>query len=362
MQSICYYVSDYGYGHASRSIAVVRRILDSFKGTRVFVKTSFPFDFVRRSLPAEGVVPVRTENDIGVAFRKGSAEVDTMKTGEMLDGWLDTWDAYVRGEREFCERNGVGLILSDIAPQPFIVAEELGIPGVAVSNFTWHYIFSGIFGSGHGTGTLRDAYVRAESALVLPFNEKMACFRRKRDVGLVSREPTRGREEIRRMLGVREGERLVYLGIGKSFDTIMLDGMRCDGAEHVRFLSSSHVRLPLKGALRIPPGETETQDFVAACDLVVSKPGYGIVSEAVRGKVPIFLFSREGFSEDGLFRDALARTGIGRTITTECFLNCGFLNELGSLDVYAASFDALPGRLSRDGADEVAGYVGSMLG
>ena len=30
MTNICFYTSDYGYGHASRDIAIIRRILDEF--------------------------------------------------------------------------------------------------------------------------------------------------------------------------------------------------------------------------------------------------------------------------------------------------------------------------------------------
>jgi len=72
MTNICFYISDYGYGHASRDIAIIRKILNENKDVKIFVKTDTPFNFVRQSLPQKNVEVMRIKNNIGVAFRENS--------------------------------------------------------------------------------------------------------------------------------------------------------------------------------------------------------------------------------------------------------------------------------------------------
>jgi hypothetical protein len=38
MANTCFYISDYGYGHASRDIAIVRRILSEFGDVKICIK------------------------------------------------------------------------------------------------------------------------------------------------------------------------------------------------------------------------------------------------------------------------------------------------------------------------------------
>lgn len=66
MKTICFYISDYGYGHATRSIALIREIVDSCDDVNVIVKTSGPYKFTKKSLHHPRVSAIRCRNDIGV--------------------------------------------------------------------------------------------------------------------------------------------------------------------------------------------------------------------------------------------------------------------------------------------------------
>ncbi|HEX7627404.1 MAG TPA: hypothetical protein VF354_00595, partial [Candidatus Methanoperedens sp.] len=74
--NICFYISDYGYGHASRSIAIIRKLLSEYKYAKIYIKNSGAFDYLRRSLPNKNVEVVRSKNDIGVIFKENSVIVD----------------------------------------------------------------------------------------------------------------------------------------------------------------------------------------------------------------------------------------------------------------------------------------------
>ena len=345
MTNICFYISDYGYGHASRDIAIVRQILNAFTDVKIFVKTDSPFHFVRQSLLQKNVEVIQTKNDIGVVFKENSVNVDIERTKKMLEEWLALWNGYIQSERRFCETHEVDLILSDIVPQPFIVADELDIPSIAISNFTWHYIFYNLFGDTPATEQIKEAYQCADIALVLPFNEDMDFlkFKKKKEISLVSREITVDREEMRRRHGVRDNELLVYVGVGISFDPAYMRNMKKIDVSNVKFLVSSNAELPFGEAIKIPNNETETQNYIAMCDLVVSKTGYGTVSEAVRAKIPTFLLKRGGFKEDELIGNKVEEMGIGKFISEKSFLDGDWVSDLNlnSLGEYIKRFDNL---------------------
>lgn len=361
MTNICFYISDYGYGHASRDIAIIRRIIGEFHDIKIYIKTDGPFHFVRDSLPQKNVQVVQTKNDVGVAFKEKSVTVDYERTKNLLDEWSSSWDDYIQTEKRFCETHKIDLILSDITPQPFIVANALGIPGIAISNFTWYYIFHNLFGDIPPTERIKEAYRFADIALALPFNEQMDIFKHKKEIGLVSREIAVDRCDMRRRFGILDTELLVYVGVGKSFDPYFLRNMKLIEATNVKILVSSTTDLPFDNVLRIPVNHTESQNYIALCDLVVSKTGYGTVSEAVRARIPMLLLKREGFKEDELIGNEVEDMGIGRCISEKSFLDGAWVNESRHLDVYKGRFNNVNDTFKNDGIPEIIETVKEVI-
>ncbi len=351
--NICFYISDYGYGHASRSIAIIRKLLSEYKDAKIYIKNSGAFDYIRHSLPQENIEVVKTNNDIGVIFRENSIIVEREQTRKMLLGWVSSWDKFIKTEKLFCESHMIDLILSDITPQAFVVANELDIPGIAISNFTWYYIFYNLFGNIPAVEQIKEAYMIADLALVLPFNEDMNVFREQRKVGLVSREIRGDKYEMRRSMGVSDSEILVYMGVGRSIDPSFVCNMKNLDVPDLKLLVQSNVYLPFKNVIRIPDKETETQNYINMCDLVVSKTGYSTASEAIRAKVPMFLLKREGFQEDELIGNAIEGMGIGKSISERSFLEGEWKNEIHDLDKYIMNFENMHDRFKSDGTEDI---------
>jgi uncharacterized protein (TIGR00661 family) len=358
LKRICFYTSDYGYGHAARDIAVIRSICKQLD-VKVYVKTDVPYEFMKHSLPSARVI--RRRNDVGLTMCGNSSVADATKTCQAVDEWVGTWESYILEEKSFCESKGIDLILSDIVPQAFLVAQELGVPGIGISNFTWHYIFSNLLGETESVKRLEEAYRSGKSALVLPFNEEMGLFRSRKKISLVSREITRPRASLRMELGIQESDIVVYLGLGKSLGYAFLRHLKDIDAPGIRFLVSSGVELPHRNVIHIPDGENETQNYIAMCDLVVSKAGYSTASEAIKARVPMFLFRRAGYAEDELIVRGVESMGIGKGISGEKFLNSEWIEELDDLEGYQRKFDGLEARFRDDGLTEVVDAIGEAL-
>jgi len=344
---ICVYTSDYGYGHASRDIALIRRILQD-TDARVCVRAGTAASFMEQSLP--GVRVFSGRNDIGVRMAEKTTSVDPEATEEMLTAWTGSWDSYVRAETAFCREQEIDLIVSDIAPQPFLVAKNLDVPGVALSNFSWHQIYHSLFGKTEATEEIREAYGCAEGALVLPLHEDMDVFREQWETGLLSREITRSRAEMRKRFGLSESDILVYLGSGWSMDVSLTACMKRLRKMGIKCLVSSNQSS--EDAISIPATDTETQDYIAMCDLVVTKPGYSTVSEAIQAGVPMLLYRREGFAEDDAIIDPVEKNGIGKAISYDDLCDGAWTDEIPALLSLKEHYRDLDNIFTKDGAKD----------
>lgn len=362
LKRICFYTSDYGYGHASRDIALIRRIQKS-GFAEVTVKTDTAFDFMSQSLPDCNVM--RQKNDIGPVYKDESLKVDRDLTERVLEAWLGSWNNYIQAEKSFCKEKGIDLIVSDITPQPFLVAEDLGIPGIGFSNFSWHYIFYNLLGKIPATERLKEAYRVGDLGIVLPFHETMGLFKARKEVPLVSRDITVKREALRATLGLKEDDLLIYLGVGRSLTPGILKGLKNLDLYGKKILISSGVELPSRipqdKIVKIPSTEIESQNYLAMADLIVSKTGYSTASEAIRGRVPMLLFRREGYEEDKLIAGGVEELGVGREIQVEDLVEGRWTEELDDLDNYREGFNRLSDMFKADGTSDAADMIKEMI-
>lgn len=365
MANLCFYISDYGYGHASRDIAIIRELVKRYKHLKIYVKTGKPYDFVKRSL-GDDITTIPCENDVGIILQKDNFLVDVQQTKKLIENWANSWDVYIQEEIKFCKKNNIDIILSDIPPQPFVIGYELDIPTVAISNFTWYDIYYHLFGNLDEVKKIREFYELATIALILPFSDKMAeIFRNRKRVGLVTRKVTVNRNELRKKYKIKDDEIVIYLGTGKSVSSFNLKNVirKINDIidDNVRILASSNVDLALEKIIKIPENETESQNYINMCDMVISKAGYGTISEAISSRIPMFLFKREGFIEDEIITNMVEKMGIGKTISVGHLLSGDWINEIKRLETYNKNYDKIGSKLKKSGVDEIINIVGEVI-
>lgn len=354
---IRFYISDYGFGHASRSIALMRALHASMNCT-ISVRTETSANFIRDSCPFVSVEKKR--NDIGTVMHDSTSRVNRVETEKSLHHWISSWDTWMAEETAFCKECAVDLILSDITPQAFLVSKTLDIPGIGVSNFTWDLIFRQLYGNSPEVQMIHDAYASADLGLVLPLNESLDVFKERAFVPLISRESTVSREEMRKRFGISDTEILVYVGSGLSFDSVpaclhkLIDaGLRVLVSENQPF---HHPKI-----LRIPSSETETQNYIDMCDLVVTKPGYSTVSESIRAKIPLLIFKREGFAEDAYIIHPLEIAGIGKQMSWEAIESGDWITHIDELLSMKENYRTCSDIFIKDGTQACIEHIRSYL-
>ena len=108
-------------------------------------------------------------------------------------------------------------------------------------------------------------------------------------------------QEIRKLksqLNPDGSKLIVYFALGMNINVDDLNEMAMWADDSCQYIVSSNMSVERSNVFVIPSHYTESQNYLAISDLVISKPGWGTVSEAVCLNKPLLLVDRNSFTED----------------------------------------------------------------
>jgi hypothetical protein len=316
MKTIAYYISDYGFGHATRSVALIRQLLRVEKSVRVIICHSFASRFLQQSLHGDPRVKFRLlETDFGYVLKKDSLEPDIEAFTSAYELYIRDWPQQIVQEQRFLRENSVDLVISDIVAFPFEAARSLGIPSVGVSNFTWYTAYRSWMDE-EELLPLKRAYEQMTYFFELAGSYEPKWGRETRQFGFFAREIDDVRVELIRKRVDPDGDRcVVFFGLGMKVELGRLDQLPLWDSPDCMFIVSSNVSIDRPNVFVIPPQDTESQWYIAAADIVFSKPGWGTVSEAVCAHRPLLVLDRPTVPEDQHTISFLKKHRLCQTIT-----------------------------------------------
>ncbi|SFE99382.1 Glycosyltransferase family 28 C-terminal domain-containing protein [Bacillus sp. OV194] len=300
MKIIAYYISEYGFGHAARSIALMREMLKADEALRIVVCTSFSLEFIGNSLEEfrDRVVIHKVVTDIGYILQKDSLQLDKEALDTACQDYLLKSGDLVKQEIEYLSPLNMECILSDIAPIAFEIGDRMNIPTIGISNFTWWSAYEGVIDASLNN-EFKAMYKKMDHFIQLAGSNEPAFGRKSNEqFGFFCREADdREVQKLRDQLNPSGDKRIVFIPIGMKVELNMAEWPLWDNEDCV-FVVSSHMDIQHPYVIRVPADYTEVQNYVAASDLVISKAGWGTVSEAVVHQKPLLIIEREEMNED----------------------------------------------------------------
>lgn len=358
MPHVAAYVTGHGFGHATRMAAIVGALAERVPDLRVTIVSTVPEWLFRLNLPVRFSYRAR-RLDIGVV-QEDSIRLDIRATLDAYAALLDGQAALVAEEAEFLRRARVQLVVADIPAAAFPIARRAGVPGVGVSNFSWDWIYADYVQEYPSRApvveAIRAAYGEADLFLRLPFHGPCDAFRVVRDLPLVARRARRSREEARRRLGLSGARPVVLLSFG-GLDILGIDFARVERLDEYQFLSTQPLPRPVRNVRVAAMDGLRYEDVVAQADAVITKPGYGIVSECLVNRVPVLYTDRGRFAEYACLVEGLQRFGVCRFIGNADLLAGNWRDALEGLLEQPRHWPELPA----DGAETAAGILHDLL-
>jgi L-arabinokinase len=362
--TVAFYISGHGFGHASRQVEVINAMGASRPDVRFVLRTAVSPDLLSRTLR----VPYDLRPgpcDSGISQRT-SVDHDDERTVEAARAFHHDWPARISREASALAPDAPAVVVGDIPPLAFEVARALGVPSVAIANFTWDWIYETHPGFHRAAGVLdlvKAGYRQATLALRLPLSAGFEQVADVRSIPFITRRPTREPAETRRHFGIDTNRPAVLLSFG-GYGLPALDLERVDCLADWTLVTTD--RVTDHGGSPAAPGQivriderafaggaVRYEDIIAAVDVVLTKPGYGIIADCIASDTAMLYTSRGSFREYDLLVASLPRYVRSRFI--------------GQDDLFAgrwtASLEALrrqpapPERPSTDGAHIAAATV-----
>jgi hypothetical protein len=302
---LLFYVSGHGYGHARRTAAVLEHLIRTRPSMRVSVRTTAP----SRIFTAVGVPPdqiASTSLDAGVV-EKDAVHIDVPATLQRLRDLMSRRQELIAHELDALRPNPPNLIATDIPSLPGEIARRLGVPCVAVGNFTWDWIYEPYLADNQADRdllrTIRDDYASMDAVLRQPLSHNMARFRRVIDIPVSAHRARLGRRELLNQFGFDAADPRPRILIGMRGGTAPhAVAAGCRSAPDVLFTTLQPFPPDAPPNLRhIPQADIDFSDFLATHDVCLSKFGYGVVCDAAAAGTRLLWPPRQGFREDDLF-------------------------------------------------------------
>lgn len=290
MKTIAYYISDYGFGHAARSIAIIRELLEKEPSYRVIICHSFAMDFLRNSLPYDQVSFRKIATDVGYFLKEGSLEPDKEKLAKEFDRFVEDWEKKILSEVPFFQLAKVDLIITDISPLPLESADRVGIPTIGISNFTWYTAYESLLDQKR-LEIWKSSYAKMSYFFLLAGNRESDWPCEKRLFPFFACKVQEDMvERIIDQINPTRKKTIIFFGLGMKIEGIEVESLPLWESDNCVFIVSSNVKVDRDNVFSIPIEETESQAYIAASDLVITKAGWGTISEAVVYNVPLLIF------------------------------------------------------------------------
>lgn len=304
---LLFYISGHGYGHATRSSEVLRELARQQSGWRLHVRSNVP-EHLFAGIDQLAFHRLPESLDPGVVEDADSLGIDVAATLDAVERYHHRSSQIIDTEATWIESQKIALIVADFPPLAGEIAAACRVPCVGIGNFTWDWIYEPLIERDDRwflQAWLRDGYRKMHGWLKLPFSheENRDLFPQVIDVPLVARRPRRPAAAVLEQLGIDAGDRrrrVVLAMRGRIPPAARAAAVK--GNPEVLFLHFDAVDTEEPNEIRVELGPSLAfPDVLNLADAVVSKFGYGTVSECIAARKRLLCPPRLNFREDEIF-------------------------------------------------------------
>jgi hypothetical protein len=306
-------ISGHGFGHAAQAVPVLNELGRLIPGLTVLLRTTVPPQFFdgRLEIPWE---LSQAQQDIG-CIQRGPLHIDIPATWTAHERFHSNWSARVEEEALAITARRPDLVLSDISYLAVEAGARVGIPTIGLCNLSWDLVLEPFMdhrspGQAAILQLIRQAYAKAELMVRLSPGLSMNAFRKVLDVGPVLGALPTDSQQAREFLAGEGKEITVLVGFGG----VPMEELPFASLEDMvgyRFIFSGPVPPGLKRVQPLSRFPLPFGSLLASADLLVTKPGYNTIVEAVVQQKPVVYVRRPNFADEACLVEYLHRYGRG---------------------------------------------------
>lgn len=274
---------------------------------QVIVKTgAAQGEFVRDSLKNYDSLEVISDSmDVGLVLKSSSFEIDQVALEKKVRTFLTTWPARIEAEVTYLKQMNPDAVVCDIVPWAIVVEKEAGIKSYLISNFTWmeiyqEYLPKDIILAYEKCYKLVDEVLRYD--LATPYLTEF--FKEATPVSVCAR--TFHEEKVQQIKDQFE-KPIVFVSVGRSVD--LVEDIDVSHLNY-QFIVTEGIQLSGDNVLYLPKEIENTQDYIKVSEMVITKAGFGTVTETMLAKKKCAVIGRERVAEDRATVHHLVKRGL----------------------------------------------------
>ncbi len=303
--NIAVYCTGHGYGHLTRSLAVVTALKEQQPHLRVHLRFPYPKELVLGHFDGIADSYKEIRFDIGLV-QLDSLHHDLETSIKRLEFYYGPeGDKLVESEAEWLQRKKIDFALADTPPRPIEACRLAGVPAIAISSFGWDDIWQPLACEDSRMNRFAELASKSYSTLHTtyrtPMNMEMKSFPNVIDVPLVARKAIKSKDEVRKRLSLPSDKPLILLAYGGEG---MASGNQLSKnlIQKANFIVTEPMERPNQDFFYLSNSCLNSSDIsyselIKAVDVAMIKPGYSTVAECVAQKTAVVYTPRDSFPE-----------------------------------------------------------------
>ncbi len=349
MEIACF-VSPHGFGHATRTVAIIEALQRLSPNIHFHIFTTVPQSLFDQTINRFSYHHIKT--DVGLE-QHSALQINIPKTIASLDEFLPFHPHEVKYLVSKC--TDCALVICDIAPIGIAVAKTVNIPSVLVENFTWDWIY-------------KPHKELSEYARYLAFHFEQAtyriqteplCKRERNDLicGPIFRRYREGIGTIREKLGA-ESRKIVVITTGGVIQELPIWSEMKEMSACFFVITGQQTTIKREENILLLERETEIYhpDLINCADLVVCKTGYSTIAECYQAGTRVLAIDLDDFPESQIIIRFLDENFTSESVKREEFYDGSWLAKIHELIRYPRTV-----QVRENGADSVATFISALL-
>ncbi len=304
MKTIAYYITDSGFGHLTRSMAIIEQILESSDYNVLIACNKNQNDHAKVGLRKyeERLIFIDVDTDANSAFYENSLKVNVKETEENIREYLRELPRRVKNQHNLLKAMDIAIVITDISILGIMVGKKLGVKVIGISNYTWYNRFKSMGLQEDLLNIYKDFYNQLDLLYRYELSDSMEGIDcPMEDVGLVCRLVNNmATSDLKRTywpavymsVGQVEKKQEVFKVNFPSGNIFTTGNVVIEGNVHV---------------VKLPKRVSHTQDYIAACSFALIKGGWSSVSECLILDIPFGILVQDDTEDEELVEKLFER-------------------------------------------------------
>jgi hypothetical protein len=314
-------ISSHGYGHAAQVVPVLNALGRLVPDLSAVLRTTVPAEFFEPRLDIPWQLSVG-QQDVG-CIQNGPLTIDVPGTWAAHRKLHTDWEKKVQAEATLIRNAGPACVLSDISHLGVAAGAATKIPTLGLCSLSWDLVLEPFADQSievHAAilRQIREAYAKADDFLRVAPGLDVTAFRTLRDIGPIA-EPTQPQmNRLRQAISAEDTDLIVLVGFG-GIPLRELPFERMESMRPLRFIVDNPVPSGLTRVSSLAAIKLPFKQVLASVNLILTKPGYGTIVEAVALGTPVVYVRRYNFADEQSLVDYLHRYGRGAELSLADF-------------------------------------------